>query len=601
MKKWIPVALLILQMSACYVDAPTCGNGRLEPGEACDGIYYASDQSYSCAQLGYNGTMLAGCTASCTIDPTPCEATGRCGDGVLMPGFEACDGADFGDEDCVSLGHHGGTLACTADCRVDVSGCARCGDGIVQETAGELMESNVSSCLDDGHFGGFLYTEDCVHVTEEICGDFALMPVAGSLFDPVFAQAGDGTVHLGGRVAGAFDGFANPGCPREKDLLETWYDEGNPYQQVVGTYHDPDCAMEFAALRPPGALEHVLEQVAPDAPVVAMTAFGDDGVARLRRGDPYYRFEMVDATGAVRFSQPLGVMGIGHVPRPVRLDDASAGVSAVDHAGVHFARIDLSVGTFTPLGFAADFAVDDHLYQFDVYQDHAASWVDATEVFFVAALTPWESGQGGKKALFRGRFDVLGWTLERLFVLDPVVPASTRLFTLQVSPEIDRVEIGWVDAVAGVFHRGVWSLAGEPEPQFSLLLPLPAKHTIESLFRAADGTYVLGGTTWMADQTQAAPNGCRPSPASLAILRADVDAGTWQARYFLTDAAHPKTFDVDFCHFDRRHYAFDGNTLLVGGAYDRAAGFCSDHEVADTGLPVPLHACGIYLVRLPLP
>ncbi|PKN45533.1 MAG: hypothetical protein CVU59_08790 [Deltaproteobacteria bacterium HGW-Deltaproteobacteria-17] len=599
MKTWIPVALMILQMSACYVDAPTCGDGRLDPGEACDGIYFASDQQYSCAQLGYNGTMLAGCTASCRIDPSPCEITGRCGDGVLMPGYEECDGADFGDEDCISLGHHGGALACTGDCRVDVSGCTRCGDGIVQELSGELLESNVSSCLDDGHFGGFLYTEDCVHTTEEICGDFALIPFGGSLSDPVFAQTDDGTVHLGGRVLGTFDGFANPGCPREKDLVETWYDGGNPYQQVVGTYHDPDCAMEFLALRSPGALERVLGQVPPDAPVVAMTAFGEDGVARIRRGEPDYRFELADADGAVRFSRSLGMLGIGQLPRAVRLDGTSAGISAVDHAGVHFAQIDLMDGTFTPLGFAADFTAGDQLYQFDVYQDHAASWVDATEVFFVAALTPWESGQGGRKALFRGRFDDLGWTLERLFGLDPVVAASIRLVALHVSPELDRVELAWVDAGAGMFHRGQWSLSGTPGPQQAL--PLPAHHAIESLHRAADGTYVLGGTTWMADQTLEAPNACRPSSASLAVLRADADAGTWQARYFLTSAAHPQGFEVDFCHFDRRHYAFDGATLLVGGAYDRAAGFCSDHEVADAGARVPLHACGIYLVRLPLP
>lgn len=45
-----------------------------------------------------------------------------CGDGS-KGGAEACDGADLGGQTCLGLGFPGGTLACTAVCAFDVSGC----------------------------------------------------------------------------------------------------------------------------------------------------------------------------------------------------------------------------------------------------------------------------------------------------------------------------------------------------------------------------------------------------------------------------------------------------------------------------------------------
>ncbi len=46
----------------------------------------------------------------------------RCGDGVLHPG-EACDGADFGEADCIDEGFIGGELRCTAACELDRGEC----------------------------------------------------------------------------------------------------------------------------------------------------------------------------------------------------------------------------------------------------------------------------------------------------------------------------------------------------------------------------------------------------------------------------------------------------------------------------------------------
>jgi cysteine-rich repeat protein len=71
--------------------APACGDGRVDPGEACDDA---------------DGDDADDCTNTCTL--------ARCGDGVLGPG-EGCDDGDGDDED-----------DCTNTCTP-----ARCGDGVL--------------------------------------------------------------------------------------------------------------------------------------------------------------------------------------------------------------------------------------------------------------------------------------------------------------------------------------------------------------------------------------------------------------------------------------------------------------------------------------
>src|SRR5690242_629321 len=68
----------------------TCGDGRVDPGEACDDGNSSSSDA-----------CVVGCRAA------------ACGDGFLHEGDEACDDGNTADED-----------ACLSDCRL-----ASCGDG----------------------------------------------------------------------------------------------------------------------------------------------------------------------------------------------------------------------------------------------------------------------------------------------------------------------------------------------------------------------------------------------------------------------------------------------------------------------------------------
>lgn len=142
-----------------------CGNGRVEPVEACDG-------PGSCTAPG------AVCVPPGTVDACTCQNT--CG---TVPGIqpgERCDGTELGDATCLSQGFAGGTLACAADCTFDVSGCllSVCGDGLV--SGGERCDPGGigdadpdlagHNCNEEGFAGGNLICgPGCDLVVEPHC------------------------------------------------------------------------------------------------------------------------------------------------------------------------------------------------------------------------------------------------------------------------------------------------------------------------------------------------------------------------------------------------------------------------------------------------
>ncbi len=138
----------------------TCGNGRLDPGEECD-----------------DGGESATCNTNCTFS--------RCGDGIWnTTAGESCDDggpSDFCNADCTIVGCGDGVLntargeqcddggesaTCNADCTFAV-----CGDGKLNETAGEECDDRVESA-------------DCnADCTIAMCGDGYINIAAGEQCD----------------------------------------------------------------------------------------------------------------------------------------------------------------------------------------------------------------------------------------------------------------------------------------------------------------------------------------------------------------------------------------------------------------------------------
>ena len=97
----------------------TCGDGQLAVTEACDGSNFGG---LTCTDLGFVGGSLS-CSPDCTsVIDSGCMQAPDCGNGLLDVG-EACDGGNLGGQTCQSLGFDGGVLQCTGGCMIDTSGC----------------------------------------------------------------------------------------------------------------------------------------------------------------------------------------------------------------------------------------------------------------------------------------------------------------------------------------------------------------------------------------------------------------------------------------------------------------------------------------------
>lgn len=161
-------------------DGGLCGNGIIDPGEACD-----TDDvgSLSCADYGYETGQLR-CSGDCTADTSEC--TFICGNGAIDQG-EDCDGQMLGGVTCQDLGFSPGVLSCASDCSWDLTGCPGCGNTVKEEGEQcDVADFGALACQ-----GDLACTEDCV-VDARGC----VPPSTGQGTDgPLYVYAGE-TVSL---------------------------------------------------------------------------------------------------------------------------------------------------------------------------------------------------------------------------------------------------------------------------------------------------------------------------------------------------------------------------------------------------------------------
>ena len=98
--------------------------------------------------------LSVGCKDRLTMtQPPPPEP--RCGDAILNQAIgEECEGSDFADATCQSLGFDTGSLSCTAECKLSTTLCVkRCGNGVVDP--GETCDGTIGvpACSDFGYVG----------------------------------------------------------------------------------------------------------------------------------------------------------------------------------------------------------------------------------------------------------------------------------------------------------------------------------------------------------------------------------------------------------------------------------------------------------------
>jgi cysteine-rich repeat protein len=112
---------------------------------------------------------------SCASSNTGSES--KCGDNILSPENEECEGDDFNHVTCLSLNYYGGTLSCSSDCKINMDQCisvGRCGDEILHTNFGELCDTdqlNGASCnsLNMGE-GELSCNDSCDYDTSQCSG-----------------------------------------------------------------------------------------------------------------------------------------------------------------------------------------------------------------------------------------------------------------------------------------------------------------------------------------------------------------------------------------------------------------------------------------------
>ncbi len=151
--------------SSCYsfdtssCSAPVaCGNGSIDAGEVCDNTNVAGQ---TCAQLvGYGSKGVVRCAKNCaSLDTTGCSPEVTCGNGKLDNG-EVCDGNLLNGASCAARVGYGskGELKCNSTCSgYDTSNCSeavKCGNGVLD--AGEVCDGfnvNGATCASKVGFG----------------------------------------------------------------------------------------------------------------------------------------------------------------------------------------------------------------------------------------------------------------------------------------------------------------------------------------------------------------------------------------------------------------------------------------------------------------
>jgi len=586
-----------------------CGNGRLNYGEACDGDVFSFAGPHTCSELGYNSPARLACTSSCALDHSPCVASGVCGDGFATPGWEACDGKDNGGETCASLGYHGGRLFCHANCTFEISQCERCGDGVVQPEFGELLETGPGYCLDAGYFGGVMRTDDCLTATLDRCGDYAVIPPAGSLLDPKVALGPGGDIFLSGLTTGAFPGFTHPHieCPR---LIEIWDWEQIP-GRVVGYRHDHSCVREFLAARAPGQAERILNE-GPVAGKILQLQDLDDGWIALRFREEKYELVRLDAAGVEVGVQPIQVGKLIQPPSLQRLPGGGAGLATMEEAGLRLWTLDPRTGAPSQRLYLSEIKLEStgttppQIREFEIKRLSALAWLGG-DAWLMRVIALYQSSDTLVPILHVQMMD--GIVKVKTITTDQF--AFDKLVTLEPDEATGGVTLTW--SRSDKVKRVVLDLDGEVVTSNEFAMHF--KYRIEALGSDGAGGVLVFGTVPVEAAVDPWPFPYPGADRAFAFCRLGPNLELREARFIPSTAANLTwATKPDYCfqdekdHFDEygseryptnRSYDFRDDTLIVAGVYDTAVGFLDEGggSILHEGDGLPVHACGVYLLR----
>ena len=170
---------------------PTCGNGQIDEGEACDGNLH---KGQTCASFGAGYTGILKCKKDCSdFDTSGCippSQPSKCGNHQIDEG-EVCDGDLHNGKTCASFGAgYTGILKCKTDCSgFDTSGCippsqpSKCGNHQIDEGEacdGDLHKGQTCASFGEGYTGILRCKNDCSDFDTSGCMQPERLPSCGN-------------------------------------------------------------------------------------------------------------------------------------------------------------------------------------------------------------------------------------------------------------------------------------------------------------------------------------------------------------------------------------------------------------------------------------
>ncbi len=584
---------------ACTSPWGICGNGEVENGEDCDGDAIAPILTWSCKHMGYHTDAKATCSQSCRLDLSVCRAAGFCGDGILQSPYEECDQDNLGDVTCESLGHYDGHLRCTSSCRLDDSGCRRCGDGILDTDMGELVETGYSGCEELGFYGGFMYTTDCRTPDHPVCGEFRVFPMEEHFETTALAVDDSGNFWMAGVMRNS---------PEEPCPLVPLRFHDYPYEQI-GFEYDPACTRTFAARMSPDGQTQILWTTEPEDTVRGILPHPDHGISLLHMEDYRYSFSFRDMDGEIKEHQELGA----GITRPEvfmhSLGDQTTGL-------VRRGQYHLEFLTFHPdrAGTIEAFRTRGTLTYFD--HQHArcsmatsnyyfyVRWSHPDEVLVMTLFTCTNPGLDGWYVV-RMRFGPSQSGIAGLFrTVIPQEDVAAPWYThLGVDPETDEIMLAHLvrstpEELVLVQERiapdGTSTrLDVTPLDKLSLF-PWSRLHVNDSGWALVPGYSQLPGNR--------NPDESCPHHWGCMVAQWVSPQGQRMDPFFYPV---PGLFSTLGHHYsntvNRVNHALSGSTLFLAGAYNRGYGFADPREPLLLHWGWPVHSAGFHLLRMKPP
>ena len=532
-----------------------------------------------------------------------------CGDGVPGEG-EDCDGALPPGVTCKALGHYDGVVRCGADCRFDVTGCRRCGDGVLDLEDGERYEVGHETCWREGYVGGDHQTADCRFFHPETCLPYLTVSRDPPVSRPALALDTRGRLWLSGLARGPFPGYTErPNCPYIHKYWE-YYNSKGSWSRYMGYIIDPECDQEFLAFYDPAGRREIPLRPPVEGTTGRVLALADGGVALVSRTDTQVALMAVFASGASTRTTYLANASLPERWSIARLPDGRLGIVLPGPGQLELRVLDpVSGATPVVLRLGREFEFNGTINNYYIFMPWytpdpygtglLAAWESPNTVsLLIGVQRPEGQGATGLHWVRLQGQDSLARVTHLVALAPPV--AELEPFKLHVDPATGTFSVAWkIGDSALHFQRLSWT--GETLADWRYTFR--AGRIFEALDFQADGGVIVAGTIY--DYNGPIPFNdptCSLFGRGYFAERLDPRGARVSETSFTANGIYPGTYPQfsEVCDEVTRAYLFNGGRVIVGGTHMTMNAFCDPFEVLPTYNGDPFLICDIHFVQLTL-